>query len=170
MQVWFKAFVRRRVNVRLWLYKFNLWRQKYDHIRLPIQPEGPGRVQRQRCAVLDVVGDVFQLFLVDVDVVFCRVYGAALSRRVQLQIWGCRNRHLFVLLAMIDVWEFCWEMWIDSRTGGLLMLTHLPFGRLGLPRHRQQQQQTRTRGERSQAQRHLPRPDFKIKALREFSK
>lgn len=56
-------------------------------------------MQRQRGAVLDVVGDVFQLSLVDVDVVFRRVHRAALSRRVQLLIWGGRNRHFCFIRA-----------------------------------------------------------------------
>lgn len=60
-------------------------------------------MQRQRGAVLDAVGDVFQLSLVDVDVVFCGVHWAALSRRVQLQVWGCRNRHFFALVPLIDM-------------------------------------------------------------------
>lgn len=56
-------------------------------------------MQRQRGAVLDAVGDVFQLSLVDVDVVFCRVHRAALSRRVQLQVRGCRNRHFYFIIS-----------------------------------------------------------------------
>lgn len=122
-----------------------MWIQKLEsittltwQISLPIEPEGPGRVQRQWGAILDVVGDVFQLSLVDVDVVFRRVHWAALSRRVQLQVWGCRNRHflLYWSLSICDCVAGRSILISTCKNGRLLMLTHLPFGRLDLPRHR----------------------------------
>lgn len=60
---------------------------------LPIEPEGPWRMEREWSPVLDVVCDVFQFFLVDVNVVFRRAHWAASSSRVQLQVLGCGCRH-----------------------------------------------------------------------------
>lgn len=57
-------------------------------------------MQRERGSVLGVVGEVLQLLLVDVDVIFGGTdRAAALSPRVQLQVRGCGDRHIFSTLS-----------------------------------------------------------------------